>query len=360
MEQKGTERMRIMSVTHKLLGWVTALCLGLCAPEALARDAEAALKVCATIPDLGDLARQVGGDRVSVTVFAKGTEDPHFLEARPSFVKAASEADVLLMVGMELEVGWIPPIILNSRNPKIQSGQPGFVEVSQAITPLEVPTGVVDRSLGDVHMAGNPHFLVDPICGLRVARLLVEKFGALRPNDKGAFEENFKAFRAKVCDALVGPELAKKYDAEKLALLAENGKLETFLDGQGDRKLLSGWLGLFAGRAGAKAVADHSLWPYLAHRYGLTIVGFMEPRPGVAPTTRHLQELVEQMTRENVKLILQSPYFDPRHGEFVSRETGAKVVPLAHQVGGRQGTDDYISMCDYNARTLARAMKEGD
>jgi ABC-type Zn uptake system ZnuABC Zn-binding protein ZnuA len=330
--------------------------------RALAQDSakgQPPLKICATIPDLGDLARQVGGDRVSVTVFAKGTEDPHFLEARPSFVKAASDADVLLMVGMELEVGWIPPIILNSRNPKIQSGQRGYVEASAAITPLEVPTGEVDRSQGDVHMAGNPHFLVDPVCGIQVARLLAEKFGALRPQDRAVFDENFKAFRGKVCDALVGPELAKKYDAEKLALLAEKGKLESFLESQGDRKLLGGWLGSVSGHAGVKAVADHNLWPYFARRYGITIVGFMEPRPGVAPTTKHLQELVELMKRDKVGLILQSPYFDARHGAFVSKQAGAKVVELAHQVGGRPGTDDYISMCNYNMRQLTEAMKEG-
>jgi ABC-type Zn uptake system ZnuABC Zn-binding protein ZnuA len=348
---------------HKLIpALLVALCEVLWGPQTSAEPApapEPALKVCATIPDLGDLAHQIGGDRVSVTVFAKGTEDPHFLEARPSFVKAASEADVLLMVGMELEVGWIPPIILNSRNPKIQSGQPGCVEVSAAITPLEVPTGVVDRSQGDVHMAGNPHFLVDPVCGIKVARLLAEKFGDLRPQDKAVFDENFKAFRGRVCDGLVGPELAKKYDAEKLALLAENGKLEPFLEAQGDRKLLGGWLGSVSGHAGVKAVADHNLWPYLARRYGVTIVGFMEPRPGVAPTTKHLRELVETMKRDKVGLILQSPYFDPRHAALVSKETGAKVVELAHQVSGRAGTDDYISMCDYNARQLAAAMKEG-
>jgi ABC-type Zn uptake system ZnuABC Zn-binding protein ZnuA len=332
-----------------VLAWLTGV----------AHGAEGPLKVCATIPDLGDLAHQVGGDRVSVTVFAKGTEDPHFLEARPSFVKAASEADALVMVGMELEVGWIPPIVLNSRNEKIQTGQPGYIEVSSAITPLEAPTGTVDRSQGDVHMAGNPHFLVDPICGLQVARLLATKFGELRPQDRAFFDDNYKAFRGRVCERLVGPELAKKYDAEKLALLAERGKLESFLDGQNDRKLLSGWLGMVSGHSGVKAVADHNLWPYFARRYGVTIVGFMEPRPGVAPTTKHLQELVEQMKREDVKLIFQSPYFDARHGAFVSKETGAEVVALTHQVGGRPDTDDYISMCDYNVKQLVKAMKGG-
>lgn len=337
-----------------------ALALSLAGPaRAFAGTArETPLNICATIPDLGDLARQIGGDHVSVTVFAKGTEDPHFLEARPSFVKAASEADALVMVGMELEVGWIPPIILNSRNPKIQVGQPGYIQASAAITPLEVPTGVVDRSQGDVHMAGNPHFLIDPVSGIKVARLLADKFGELRPEDKADFDANYKKFHDRVCEGLVGSDLAKKYDGEKLAALAEHGALETFLKSQGDDKLLGGWLGLFAGHKGVKAVADHNLWPYFARRYGIDIVGFMEPRPGVAPTTRHLKEIVEQMKRDNVKLIFQSPYFDPRHGEFVSKLTGAKIVLLAHQVGGRPGTDDYISMCDYNARTLAQAMKD--
>ncbi len=331
--------------------------LGALAAVCPARQDTAPLKVCATIPDLGDITRTVGGDRVSVTVFVKGSEDPHFLEAKPSFIKAASEADVLVFAGLELEVGWLPPILGNCRNDRIQPGQKGSIDVSTAITPLELPSGPIDRSMGDVHASGNPHYLTDPLNGLKAARLIADRLAALRPEDRAGFESRLGAFKDKLCAALVGETLAKKYDAEKLALLFERGKLRSFLESQGDGAALGGWLAQLPGPT--TAVADHNLWPYLAHRYGITITGYMEPKPGVAPTTRHLGQLVEQMKRDKVGLILTSPYFDPRHGEFVASQTGARVVPLTHQCGGRPGTDDYIAMCDYNVRQLVQAMKGG-
>jgi ABC-type Zn uptake system ZnuABC Zn-binding protein ZnuA len=342
---------------NRFLGLALA-CLAILPAPLLARQSAAPpLKICATIPDLGDIARQIGGDQVSVTVFVKGSEDPHFLEAKPSFIKAASEADALIFVGLELEVGWLPPILANCRNERIQPGTPGSIDVSSAIAPMELPTGPIDRSMGDVHAAGNPHYLTDPINGIKAARLIADRLGALRPADRAGFDDRFNAFRAKVCSALVGEALAKKYDAEKLAALAERGKLRSFLESQGDAQALGGWLAQIPGPAAA--VADHNLWPYFARRYGISIVGYMEPKPGVAPTTKHLGELVEQMKRDHIGLILTSPYFDPRHGAFVSKETGARVVPLTHQCGGHPGTDDYIAMCDYNVRQLAAAMKVG-
>lgn len=318
--------------------------------------AEDPIRVCATTPDLGSLVREIGGDEVSVTVFTKGAEDPHFLEAKPSFIKAASQADLFIQVGLELEAAWVPPILLNARNEQIQPGAPGFLDASIAITPLEIPTGRIDRSMGDVHGGGNPHYLTDPLNGLKVARLIATRMGELRPQRRDAFEERYVSFRDRLGAKLVGETLARKYDPEKLALLAEHDRLIPFLESQGDAGSLQGWLGALRGAVGSKAVADHNLWPYFAHRYGLTIVGFLEPKPGVSPTTRHLGQLIETMKREQVRLILTTPYFDPRHAAFVARETGAAIVPLAHQTGALPGTDDYLSMCDHNVRALASAL----
>src|SRR5262249_9778002 len=150
-----------------------------------------------------------------------------------------------------------------------------------------------------------------------------DRFGSLRPADRAAFDARYAEFRNKVCAALVGEKLAKKYEAEKLATLFERGKLRTFLEGQGDAADLTGWLGQLPEGGSTRAVADHNLWPYLARRFGITIVGYMEPKPGVPPTTRHLGEIVDLMKREHVRLILTSPYFDPRHGQFLATETGA-------------------------------------
>ena len=316
------------------------------------------IHVCATVPDLGSLARAVGGDQVSVTVFAKGTEDPHFVEAKPSFIKALSQADLYIQVGMDLEIGWAPVLLQNARNGAALPGARGFLDASRVISPLEVPSGPVDRSMGDVHPLGNPHYLLDPLNGLKVARLIRDKLIELRPERKQYFEERYASFNQRLGAALVGVKLARKYDAEKLARLFEHGKLEAFLKQQGEASLLGGWLRVMLPHYGAKAVADHNLWPYFARRFGISLIGFMEPKPGVPPTTKHLGTLTELMRAEGVKIVLTVSYYDPRHARFISEKTGARVVNLAHQVGAREGTDDdYLAMIDYNVRQLAAALE---
>lgn len=316
------------------------------------------LQVCATVPDLGQLVQEVGGDRVSVTTFVKGGEDPHFLEAKPSIIKAASRADLFVQVGLELEVGWVPAVLLQARNDKVQAGSPGLLDASAAITPLEVPSGTVDRSMGDVHTAGNPHFLLDPVCGLRVARLITDRLKQLRPSDAAYFDHRYEDFHSRVCTSLVGEELAHKYDAEKLAALDETGGLADFLASQGDKDKLKGWLGDMSPLRGTRVVTDHNLWTYFAHRFGVRVVGYLEPKPGVPPTIKHLKEIVEMMKRDRVGLVLASPYFDARHPAFVAEQTGAKVVALTHQCGGLPDTGTYIQMCDHNVQALVAACKE--
>jgi len=339
---------------YTLVAFLAALLL---TSAAAAQRPHAPLKVAATVPELGSLVREVGGDQVEVTVFAKGTEDPHFVEAKPSFVKVLSQADLFIQVGMENEAGWVPLLVQNAGNPNVLPGARGFLDASTGITPLDVPTGTTDRSQGDVHAAGNPHFLTDPLNGLRVAALIRDKLLELRPDQRPAFEQRYQAFRQRLGAAVVGETLAKKYDFEKLALLYEHSRLGDFLRQQGDDGRLGGWLGMMLPYHGTKVVADHNVWPYFARRFGITVVGFMEPKPGIPPTTRHLSELVNTMRAEQVKLVIGVPYYDPRHAQFISRNSGATVVNMAHQVGARPGTDDYISMIDYNVRTLAAALR---
>ena len=317
------------------------------------------LRVAVTVPELGSLAREVGGEQVAVVVFAKGTEDAHFVEAKPSFIKGLSQADVYIQAGMELEMGWAPVLLQNARNSKVLPGAPGYVDASTVIIPLEVPTGPIDRSMGDVHPGGNPHYLTDPLNGLRVAELLRDKFSALRSTQRAYFAERYTTFRKRVGAALVGETLAQTYDVTKLAVLFEHGRLGTFLQSQNEAHLLGGWLGRLLPYGGTKAVADHNLWPYFTQRFGLTIRGSMEPKPGVPPTTRHLQELVQTMQAEKIGIILTSVYYDPRHAQFLAQHTGAKVVPMAHQSGARPGTDDYLGMVDYNVRQLVAALENG-
>lgn len=314
------------------------------------------LRVCATVPELGSLAREVGGEYVSVTVFAKAAEDPHFVEAKPSFIKALSECDLYMQVGFNLEMGWAPILLQNARNGRVLPGTQGYLDASVVIDALEVPSGPVDRSLGDVHAFGNPHYLTDPLNGLRVARLIQDRLSVLQPSAAPYFRDRYEAFHQRLSIALVGEALATKYGAEKLALLFEHGQLETFLNNQGEGSLLGGWFGLMQPYYGTKVVADHNMWPYFARRFGLQVIGYLEPKPGLPPTTRHLNALVELMKTEGVKVVLAAAYYDPRYARFLSEHTGATVVHMANQAGAREGTDTYLSMVDYNVRQLAAAL----
>lgn len=325
-----------------------------------ARAETSPLQVCVTTPDLASLVREVGGDRVAITVFAKPTEDPHFVEAKPGFIKALNGCDLYVQTGLELELGWAPVLLENARNGGILPGSAGFLDASTAIAPLEIPTQPVDRSMGDVHPRGNPHYLLDPLNGLKVAGLIRDKLSELQPADQDYFSGHHQDFAQRLGRSFIGEQLAAKYsliDIEKLALLFEHGKLRAYLEGQNETALLGGWLGLMQAHAGVKAVDDHNLWPYFAHRFGVRILGHLEPKPGVPPTTRHLQSIIAEMRAEDVPVIITAPYYDPRHARFVMEQTGAVAAPLANQPGSRTGTDDYLDLIDYNVREMAKAIQ---
>lgn len=314
----------------------------------LASSADAgALRVVATTSDLGDLARQVGGDEVDVTVLAKGPQDPHFVEPRPSFVRALHRADLFVQMGLQLEIGWLPSLQRSARNPDVLPGGDGFVDASTVIAPLEVATGATDRSMGDVHPYGNPHYLSDPLNGLRVARLLRDRLAALRPEGEATFAANHAAFARRVVRALVGADYVNGRSPE--AVVAE---LESGVAVANVARPLGGWLGQAAARPGIVAVQDHLLWAYFARRFGVELLETLEPKPGIAPTTRHLAQVVERMRASGASLILASSYFDPRHAAFISEQTGARVALMAHQVGAREGTDDYLAVSEHNVRAV--------
>ena len=231
-----------------------------------------------------------------------------------------------------------------------------------AISPLDVPLVPVDRSFGDVHPLGNPHYLTDPIEGLRVARLIRDRLIELRPAEAAYFKQRYAEFAERLARALVGSELAKRYGVEgveKLARLQERGKLRAFLERQGELELLGGWLGETSPHYGVLGVADHKMWPYFARRFGIQIVGHLEPKPGIPPSTKHLRELIAMMKAEDVNLLLTSVYYDPRHARFVSENTGATLLSMAHQAGARKGTEGYLEMVDYNVRQVVAAFHSG-
>ena len=340
---------RVLVLIGLLLNWVIA-------------EASEPLRVIATVPELGELARIVGPDQVQVKVLAKPTEDPHFVDPKPSFAKALNQADLFIQLGMDMETGWAPVLLKTAKNPDVLPGRRGHLDTSVAISPLEVPLIPVDRSMGDVHALGNPHYLVDPIEGLRVARLIRDKLVEMRPAETAYFRQRYAEFAERLARALVGSELAKRYGVEgveKLARLHERGKMRAFLERQGELELLGGWLGKTSPHYGVLAVADHNMWPYFARRFGIQIVGHLEPKPGIPPSTKHLKELIAMMKAEDVNLVLTSVYYDPRHARFVSENTGATLLSMAHQAGARKGTEGYLEMVDYNVRQVVGAFPSG-
>jgi zinc/manganese transport system substrate-binding protein len=314
------------------------------------------LRVCATVPDLGGLVTAVGGDAVSVTVFARGGDDPHFVDPRPGFAKALARADLVVAVGIELEVGWLPVVLTQSRNAALAPGQPGYFEAAGAVRLLGVPGGAVDRSHGDVHPGGNPHFLTDPVCGVQVARVLAQRLGELRPELAGAVMAHYRAFTLDVAHRLLGDAVVARIGDDAAVTALERDNLAVAI---GDAHDLGGWMGRLRPALGAALIADHDLWPYLARRFGFNVVGFLEPKPGVPPTTRHLGEIIALAKAQHVKAIITVPYFDPRHATLVAEQTGLPVVHLAHQVGALPAATDWLALIDSNVAALAAGLGLG-
>jgi zinc/manganese transport system substrate-binding protein len=314
------------------------------------------LRVCATVSDLGDLARAVGGPAIEVTVFARGGDDPHFVEPRPGFAKALARADLVASIGLELEIGWLPVVLGQARNPRLARGQPGWFEAAGAVALLGVPQGPVDRSRGDVHAGGNPHFLIDPVRGVQVARALAGRFGELRPELAAPSLARWRAFALEVGRRLLGPALVERVgEAAVVEALAGDGVARLAAEASD----LGGWLGALRPFAGARLVADHDLWPYLSERFALPVAGFLEPMPGVAPTTAHLATVVDLVRTSQVRAVITAPYFDPRHAAFVSQAARVPVIPLAHQSGATEDAPDWLAMIDRNVRALAAGLKGG-
>ncbi len=337
----------IYSLSRNLLGLLLFIFVASNTSPALDK-----LEVKTTVPDLADLASIIGGDEVRSSALVKGGQDPHFIEAKPSFIKALNSADIFVKVGLDLEVGWVPVLIANARNARILPGAQGHIDASSAIEAKDIPSGTVTRAMGDIHAFGSPHYLLDPLNGLKVAALLRDRFSAIRPEATSSFSRNYELFKQEVANRLFGELLTKKLGTDSLIAAAEAGRLSDFLQSQGSGQTLAGWLGQVQQFRNRNVVSDHKLWSYFAERFGLSLVGEIENKPGIPPTSGHLQDLIVTMRRKEAKVILTSPYFDTRSIEFVSERTGAKIVPAAHQVGSRGETETYLKLIGYNVTQL--------
>ena len=280
------------------------------------------LKVITTLTDLASLTQEVGGDKVDVEALARGYQDPHFVEPKPSFLLKLRNADLLILVGLDLEIGWLPPLITQSGNGRIQPGAPGYFDASSFAEILEIPQGTVTRAEGDVHPLGNPHYWLDPNNGRRIAKGIAGKLSEMDPPDQSYFQQREQDFEKRLADA--------------------------------DKK----WLAEMAPYRGRKVVTYHRSWPNFAKHFGLDVIGYIEPRPGIPPTPSHTLDLVNQMKRENVKLELIEPYFDLKTPNSVASMVGGKVVQMMPSVGGKPEITDYFKLFDYDIAILTKAFDE--
>src|SRR5689334_17854359 len=310
-----------MKLHSKLFSIILAAIL--CATLLLPSSAEAKkLKVITTLTDLASLTQEVGGDKVDVEALAKGYQDPHFVEPKPSFLLKLRNADMLVLVGLELEIGWLPPLITQSGNGRIQPAGVGYLDASQFAQILEIPQGSVTRAEGDVHPMGNPHYWLDPENGRRIAKGIAAKLSALDPGDQAYFQQREQDFEKRLAEA--------------------------------DKK----WLAEMAPYRGRKVVTYHRSWPNFAKHFGLDVISYIEPRPGIPPTPSHTIELVNQMKREGVKIELIEPYFDLKTPNSIAGMVGGKVVVLMPSVGGKPEITDYFKLFDYDIAQLTKAFEE--
>jgi zinc/manganese transport system substrate-binding protein len=290
-----------------------ALSLALFAPAA-----EAKVNVVSSIPTLGSIAKEVGGDRIDVNSLGKGYQDPHFVEPKPNLMLVLNHADLLLHVGLELEIGWLPPLVLGSRNPKIQSGEPGNLDCSAAIPLLDVPTIKVDRSMGDIHPQGNPHYWLPPANAKIIASEVERRLAQLDPDGRTEYEKRLASFNARV-DAK-----AKEWSQQA------------------------------AGLRGAKIATYHKSWTYVSQWLGLEEIGYVEPKPGIPPDPNHLVQLIATMKRDGAKLLLMENFYNKTTAQLVAEKAGARLLVLPTDVGAVPEARDWFSLVDLIIKDLTR------
>jgi len=276
----------------------------------------AALHVVSSIPTLGSLAKEVGGSHVEVESLGKGYQDPHFVEPKPNLMLVLNRADLLLHVGLELEIGWLPPLVLGSRNPKIQPGELGNLDCSRAIPVLDIPTTKVDRSMRDIHPQGNPHYWLPPGNAKIIAREIAQRLEQLDPDSRADYEKNLASFNARVD--------AKTKD----------------------------WAPMIARMKGIKVATYHKSWSYVSQWVGLEEIGYVEPKPGIPPDPQHLARLIAVMKQEGAKLLLVEDFYNKSVASLVAQKAGAKLLDLPSDVGATPQIKDWFSLVE----TLLKAL----
>ena len=307
------------------------------------------LKIVSTLPDYASIARYLGKDRVQVESISKGYQDAHFVTAKPSFARTMSEAGLFLTTGLDLEL-WGPTLIDKSRNPRIREGQKGYVSVSTGIPLLDIPQNA-DRSAGDIHIYGNPHIHNDPLRGVQIAANILVGLKKVDPGGADYYEKNFQDFRQEIYTRLYGETLVKMVGGEQLARLTWDRELDQFLDanqfqGQPLRASLGGWMKQAECLKGKEIVAYHKNWIYFTDRFGIRIVDYVEDKPGIPPSARHVVELVEEVQAKGIQALLTANYFDESAPRRIEEKTGTRALIVPLSVGGTPQAENYFDLFD--------------
>ena len=309
-----------MKSNNKIKSMKRILIMALFANIFIAKTNAGVIKVVTTTTDMKSIAELIGGDKVSVTSIATGYQNPHFVDPKPSYIIGLSKADMFVTVGLDLETGWSPQLLTSSRNNKIQKGAVGYVDASENVTLYQVPTAA-NRGEGDIHIYGNPHYWLDPMNGKVIARNIANGLERIDPSNKATYENNLKIFDAKI-----------------------------------DVKMKE-WLLKMAPFKGAKIIAYHNEWVYFEKRFGLQIVDFMEPKPGIPPTPSQLVKVINEVKANKIKVIISSPYFTTSSSDVVTKQTGCKALTLATSTGAFDAVKNYFDVFDYDINLLTASLK---
>lgn len=270
----------------------------------------AALQIVTTTQDLAALVDAIGGDYVKVQSLTPGTRDPHFAVAKPSMIRKVFRADLLLVIGADMEIGWLPPLLQSARNARVQPGNAGYLDLSSAVPILGKRTGPVSRALGDVHAKGNPHYWLDPRNGVHMARAIAARLGELDPEHAADYEQRFLAFERTLNDKLLG------------------------------------WRAELAHLENQPVIAYHRSFIYLAAAFGFRIVDEVEPKPGIAPSAASLSTLLTRIKADEIGILIMEPYYERRSARYLNEQTGIHVAVLPQSVGARKGIDSFFDLFD--------------
>jgi ABC-type Zn uptake system ZnuABC Zn-binding protein ZnuA len=331
-------------------------------PATWSHAGDGRVKVVASLPNLGSIAAAIGGDRIELTTIAVGTQDAHFVDPKPSYMVKLKNADLLLINGLDLEIGWIPPLTQGARNSKILLGGAGYVDCSTGVQVVEIPTNL-SRTEGDVHPYGNPHYLTDPINAETVAGTIAEALKKADPASAAFYEEQRKTFTRKLHEAIFGKDLVDLVGGAKLAREASAGTLGAFLDGTKIggaplRAKLGGWIGRMQPVKGKPVVCYHKDYSYFSRLFGLDVVEYVEPKPGIQPSAKHLEDLTALLKRGDVHLIITRPYVEHRSTDLLAERTGVKILTLPLEVGGSPEAADYFKLFDSVTDQIVKTLAE--